>query len=66
MTLEWLRRRDPSLDENLRTYLFTEGSILAAEEEAMGDGAADAPSTPSAPGDGSLGIGSLRRDDFSL
>ena len=23
MTLEWLRRRDPSLDEQLRTYLFT-------------------------------------------
>ena len=34
MTLEWLRRRDPKLDEHLRTYLFTEGDILAIEEEA--------------------------------
>lgn len=34
MTLEWLRRRDPQLDEMLRRYLFTEGSILAVEEEA--------------------------------
>jgi ferritin-like protein len=62
MTLEWLRRRDPALDEQLRTYLFTSGSILAAEEEAMGDGSAEgdggAPSAPSS--DGSLGIGSLR------
>ena len=28
MTLEWLRRRDPKLDEHLRTYLFTTGSVL--------------------------------------
>lgn len=53
MTLEWLRRRDPKLDEHLRTYLFTEGSILAIEDAAEG-GAGDAA------GDGSLGIGSLR------
>jgi ferritin-like protein len=36
MTLEWLRRRDPKLDEHLRTYLFTEGDILEIEEEAEG------------------------------
>jgi len=58
MTLEWLRRRDPTLDQHLRTYLFTEGSILAVEDGATG-GEGDA-------GDGSLGIGSLRNDDFSL
>jgi len=34
MTLEWLRRRDPKLDEHLRTYLFTEGSLLDIEHEA--------------------------------
>lgn len=51
MVLEWLRRRDPQLDEQLRTYLFTEGSILAQEE-------AENESAPS--GDDSLGIGSLR------
>ena len=55
MTLEWLRRRDPALDAQMRTYLFAEGDILAAEDEAMED---DAPDDDS--GDGSLGIGSLR------
>jgi len=70
MTLEWLRRRDPVLDAELRTYLFTEGDILAVEHEAMGrngDGAegattADADTTSARPADGSLGIGSLRGD----
>jgi ferritin-like protein len=51
MTLEWLRRRDPVLDGHLRTYLFTEGSILALEDSAT-DG--DRPQA------GSLGIGDLR------
>jgi ferritin-like protein len=54
MVLEWLRRRDPKLNEHLRTYLFTEGSLLEIEEEAEGKG--DGGSS----GDGSLGIGSLR------
>ncbi|HEY8059603.1 MAG TPA: encapsulin-associated ferritin-like protein [Acidimicrobiales bacterium] len=36
MTLEWLRRRDPKLDEQLRTYLFTDGPITEVEEEADG------------------------------
>ena len=59
MTLEWLRRRDPIFDEMLRTYLFTEGDILAIEAEAEhGDGDAGADG-----GDGSLGIGSLRGRD---
>ena len=57
MTLEWLRRRDPKLDEHLRTYLFTTGSILEIETEAdAGTGAPEA----SAAGSGSLGIGSLK------
>src|SRR6478736_7596689 len=34
MTLEWLRRHDPVLDKHLRTYLFTEGSILETEVAA--------------------------------
>ncbi len=51
MTLEWLRRRDPVLDGHLRTYLFTEGSILAIEDAATDD---ESPQT------GSLGIGDLR------
>jgi hypothetical protein len=54
MTLEWLRRRDRKLDEHLRTYLFTEGSILGIEEKAEGKDEASGKSG------GSLGIGSLR------
>ncbi|QGG94507.1 encapsulin-associated ferritin-like protein [Actinomarinicola tropica] len=55
MMLEWLRRRDPRLDQELRTYLFTDGDILAVEDEAVGGGATEGPAD-----DGSLGIGSLR------
>ncbi len=54
MTLEWLRRRDPVLDRHLRTYLFTEEPITEEEVEAEGSG------TETAPGAGSLGIGSLK------
>ena len=57
MALEWLRRRDPGFDEQLRKYLFTEGSIAGREEE-------DEPSEPSH-GDGSLAIGSLRSQDVA-
>src|SRR5260370_32415466 len=52
MTLEWLRRRDPVLDRHLRTYLFTDGSIVAEEHAAEAEGAGA--------GEGSLGVGSLQ------
>ena len=57
MLLEWLRRQDPKLDQNLRKYLFTEEplSALIAEEKA-------APPAPIAP-EGHLGIGDLRGDN---
>jgi len=62
MTLEWLRRRDPVLDRQLRTYLFTEGPITGLEdEEEHGGSGEDASATAS---DGSLGIGSLRAEDL--
>jgi hypothetical protein len=32
MVLEWIRRRDREFDAKLRTYLFTEGSIVGREE----------------------------------
>src|SRR5579864_2259975 len=52
MTLEWLRRRDPALDRNLRTYLFTTEPVTEVEHETeAGTGA---------PASGSLGIGSLK------
>jgi ferritin-like protein len=55
MVLEWLRRRDPVLDANLRKYLFTEESLqgLIGAEKAE-------PPAPVAP-EGHLGIGDLRR-----
>ncbi len=65
MTLEWLRRHDPVLDTQLRTYLFTSGPVTEVEENAVeGHGGAgdQAPQQAQAagPGDGSLGIGSLK------
>jgi ferritin-like protein len=54
MTLEWLRRHDPKLDEHLRTYLFTKRSVLETEH------AAKSGSESGSKGEGSLGIGSLR------
>jgi uncharacterized protein len=53
MALEWLRRRDPALDEQLRKYLFTEGSITAKEDEVAADDDT---------GSGSLGVGDLRTE----
>jgi ferritin-like protein len=49
MVLEWLRRRDPKWNDQLREYLFTSESIVGREE-----------ATDQQAVDGSLGIGSLR------
>jgi len=63
MTLEWLRRRDPVLDEQLRAYLFTEGDIVA-QEAADADGPTtasdDGPAAEPTPAAGDLRIRSLR------
>jgi ferritin-like protein len=56
MTLEWLRRRMPKFDEELRTYLFTSGSITEMEE-GEGAGAQAAGSSS-----GSLGIGKFTKE----
>ena len=37
MTLEWLRRNQEGWDEQMRTYLFCEGSIMEAEENKKED-----------------------------
>ena len=69
MTLEWIRRRSPKFDENLRTYLFTKGPITGVEEAMKAGGGEDggsssskesAASPKSRASDGSLGIGSLQ------
>ena len=58
MTLEWLRRRDPVLDANLRTYLFSTSLVTEVEAGAEGSSTKTTPD----PGaiSGSLGIGSLK------
>ncbi len=56
MTLEWLRRHDPKLDEVLRTYLFTQGAITEIEKAAeAGNGGSG--------GDGSLGLGGAQGEE---
>ena len=70
MTLEWIRRRNPKFDENLRLYLWSDGPITEVEEKmkaAEGEGASDEPSgkpvtskgSDGRANDGSLGIGGL-------
>jgi uncharacterized protein len=57
MVLEWLRRHDAKLDEHLKTYLFKAQPPLEIEKaKDAGEGGSGGVS-----GDGSLGIGSLRR-----
>jgi hypothetical protein len=61
MTLEWLRRHDAPLDEQLRRFLFTTGPLHVPAE--LQPDPADEPSpadVSSAPDDGSLRIGSLK------
>ena len=61
MVLEWLRRHDPKLDEHMRTYLFTEGSIVGREKEAEHGASAGSSSSSEGPTtSGSLNLGSLR------
>jgi uncharacterized protein len=58
MTLEWLRRHDPALDEMLRQYLFTSAPITEIETEAEDGGSAEAGAASRTPSS-SLNIGSL-------
>ena len=58
MTLEWLRRRDPAFDANLRTYLFTTLPVTEVEKEAEDS---NEPAVPAATS-GSLRIGSLKEE----
>ena len=63
MTLEWLRRRDATLDRHLKTYLFTTAPITEIEAQAEASPGGSEPSQarePAGRGSGSLGIGSLR------
>ncbi len=35
MVLEWIRRREPRFDKELREYLFTTAPVTKVEQEAM-------------------------------
>lgn len=60
MNLEWLRRHDPELDQQLRLYLFSEGSITE-RADAAGAGATNAEDqAEQASGAPSLELGGLR------
>ncbi|MEE4145437.1 MAG: ferritin-like domain-containing protein [Halieaceae bacterium] len=52
MLLEWLRRRDPCFEEQLKSYLFSTGDVAEQEEAETGTAGAGAES---------LRIGSLRK-----
>jgi uncharacterized protein len=54
MTLEWLRRKDPTFAENISTYVGSTGPIVGVEQGVTG-GATEGPSSSV-----SLGIGSLK------
>jgi len=56
MVLEWIRRHDPTFQAKLKTYLFTEGSIV--QREAVAEGAER--------GEGSNGNGRVPRGIGSL
>ncbi len=63
MNLEWLRRNFPEFDEYMRTYLFTELPITEVEEAAEeGDDGGEENQDSSVNSDGSLKIGSLRKE----
>ena len=61
MLLEWIRRRDGDFERFLKTYLFTEGSILQEEKAATAEGVSKggAETSRSSPESG-FTIGSLR------
>ena len=62
MLLEWLRRRDPVLDRMLRDYLFAEVPVTEREAQLDQPGSEGSGERLRAPGDGSLGIGSLKSE----
>lgn len=60
MVLEWLRRRDPKLNEHLRTYLFTNQRLLEIEAAAESGGGREAGRKAGKSHGGCLNIGGLR------
>ena len=64
MNLEWLRRHDPELDQQLRLYLFTDGPITDGPVTAgPSDAGQDDQGGGASTGGSSLGLGALRDKD---
>ena len=59
MTLEWIRRKSPTFDENARRYLFTTGPITSVEANTKA-GPSGAKPESDTPAPDSLGISSLK------
>ena len=59
MTLEWLRRNNPVIDDNLKTYLNSNGPITSVEAAKVGGGGGGGGGAGTSTS-GSLGIGSLK------
>ena len=57
MTLEWLRRKMPKFDEELRTYLFTSQPITQIEDSAVEETQTPPPEVSG----GDLGVGKLEK-----
>jgi len=60
MTLEWLRRNNAVIDDNLKTYLNTTGPITGVEAAKTGVGGGGSPSATPVTSQTSLGFGSLK------
>ena len=57
MAMEWLRRNMAGFDADMKTYLFTEGSLLEVEEQATGS---EGPAKAAGPKAGGMTIGNLK------
>jgi len=60
MALEWLRRKIPEFDEELRTYLFTSAPITGIEGDLEKDDQGPSTGGPTA---GHLGIGKPKKGE---
>ncbi len=61
MTLEWLRRNDPTMAANIATYIGAAGPIVGVEAEATGsEGPVSGETKAGGSASPSLGIGSLK------
>jgi ferritin-like protein len=62
MLFEWLRRKAPEFDAQMKTYIFTSLPITEVEENATGSSdSGDSSGSSGSSSSSSLGIGSLKK-----